>query len=292
MKLFSIPNILTLGNLACGCLAIVFAFQGNLFLVACLVGIAAVLDFLDGFVARALKQFSPIGKDLDSLADMVTFGVVPGIVMFCLISVGANYTDVFHTREYFAAHNELLPKVGNVSNLWNSSEYVGCQILRSTSPFAVGIPLMAWIAFIIPLFSALRLAKFNNDTRQSDAFMGVPTPANAILICSLPLVLNIGSNSPHAPGIPFDLPEWQQFILNPWFLVCLSLLMSFLLIAELPLFALKFKSMKWKGNEIRFSFITLCLIGLITLKFVALPLSIVLYIAISVVSNLFSSEKK
>lgn len=292
MKLFSIPNILTLGNLACGCLAIVFALQGNLFWVAYLVGIAAVLDFLDGFVARALKQFSPIGKDLDSLADMVTFGVVPGVVMFCLISVGANYTDVFHNREYFAAYNEILPKVGNVSNLWNSSSYNGGQFVQPASPFSVGIPLMAWVAFIIPLFSALRLAKFNNDTRQSDSFIGVPTPANAILICSLPLVLNIGSNSLQAPGIPFDLPAWHLFVLNPWFLVGLSLLMSFLLIAELPLFALKFKSMKWKGNEIRFSFIALALIGLITLKFLALPLIIVLYIAISVVSNLFDSEKE
>lgn len=244
MKLFSIPNLLTLGNLACGCLAIVFAFQGNLVWAAYLVGIAAVLDFLDGFAARALKQFSPIGKELDSLADMVTFGVVPAVVMFILI----------------------------LGNCRSSPEALFSQhALRWAFP-----------AFIIALFSALRLAKFNVDTRQSVSFIGVPTPANAILICSLPLI---------AEKMHFSNLEW--LLGNVYVLLGISFIMSFLLISEIPLFALKFKSFKWKGNEIRYLFLAAAVIMLILLKYVALPLIIILYILLSIANNILkrSPEK-
>lgn len=238
MKLFSIPNILTLGNLACGCLAIVFAFQGNLVLVAYLVGIAAVLDFLDGFVARALKQFSPIGKDLDSLADMVTFGVVPAVVMFVMIMLNTRYS---------------------------------ADILFSAHPLRWAAP-----AFVIALFSALRLAKFNVDTRQSDSFIGVPTPANAILICSLPLV---------AAKMSSDY-DFDWLFENIYVLLGITFIMSYLLIAEIPLFALKFKSFKWKGNEIRYSFLVAAVIMLVMLQYIALPLIIILYILLSIANNI------
>ncbi len=259
VKLFTIPNIITLGNLFCGCLAIVFAFNGNLVWAAYLVGIAAVLDFLDGFVARALKQHSPIGKDLDSLADMVTFGVVPGVVMFQLLNI---------------SYNLHIEQVGD---------------------FPTGKQGQAFFAFLITLFSALRLAKFNNDTRQSDSFIGVPTPANSILICSLPLILDIGD-------IERFLYEWQDtlyhstqdgigvILLNNYLLWAIVFIMSYLLIAEIPLFALKFKSFKWKGNEIRYSFLAACAIMLVFLKFIALPLAIVLYILLSVVNNLVKKK--
>ncbi len=241
MKLFSIPNLLTLGNLACGCIAIVFAFEGDLVTTAYLVGVAAVLDFLDGFAARALKQFSPIGKDLDSLADMVTFGVVPGVVMFVLISMICRYSPI----ELFNSH-----------------------------PMRWAIP-----SFIVTLFSALRLAKFNIDKRQSDSFIGVPTPANSILICSLPLV---------AENV---LPSWiHPFFETPYYLLGICLIMSYLLIAELPLFSLKLKSFKWKGNEIRYMFLAISLIMLVVLKFIALPLIIVLYILLSVINNVIKKR--
>lgn len=254
MKLFSIPNILTLGNLACGCMAIVFAFQGNLVLVAYLVGIAAVLDFLDGFVARALKQFSPIGKDLDSLADMVTFGVVPGVVMFQLLDISINLD------------------------------------IDQVNGFPTGKTAAHFLAFIITLFSALRLAKFNNDTRQSESFIGVPTPANAILICSLSLVLGIEditsfmSNWKYAA--PIGTPEHLRFILNEYVLWGIVVVMSYLLISEIPLFALKFKSFKWKGNEIRYSFLAAAVIMLVLLQYIALPLIIILYILLSITNNI------
>ncbi|MBX3163764.1 MAG: CDP-diacylglycerol--serine O-phosphatidyltransferase [Bacteroidetes bacterium] len=215
-----IPNIITLGNLFCGCLAIVKIFEGDLIRAAYLVGIALICDFFDGFAARLLKVTSPIGKDLDSLADMVTFGVVPGLVMFHL----------------------------------NSS--------------------LSYFAFIIPIFSAIRLAKFNNDTRQTSSFIGLPTPANAALICSLPLAA--GEN-------------YAQ--LDSWAYIPIVLIGSLLLVAEIPLFALKFKNFAWADNKIKYIFLVLCLVLLVALKFAAIPLIIILYILLSIVNNIFLNKK-
>jgi CDP-diacylglycerol---serine O-phosphatidyltransferase len=289
MKLFTIPNLFTLGNLLCGCFAIVFAFHFNghlLFFSAYLVGIAAVLDFFDGFVARALKQHSPIGKDLDSLADMVTFGVVPGIVMFHLLRFSLlNYHQV--------SLQDPDLRLGEAIYMY---EY--------RSQWYSYIP---YAAFLLVLFSALRLAKFNNDTRQSDSFIGVPTPANAILICSIPLIyssfnLVAGNYLPEDRGVPdvenppaisffsnFPAEGFGHYVCtlltNPIFLLSTTVIMCYLLIAEFPLFSLKFKSFGWKGNEIRWTFIGLCLVMFALLHLVAIPLTIVLYILMSVINN-------
>lgn len=235
----NIPNAITCGNLLCGCLAIVKVFEGNLVWAAYLVGIAAILDFFDGFVARLLHVSSPIGKDLDSLADMVTFGVVPGFVMFKLLFI----STLFMTS----------------NPVWNYIPYLG---------------------LIIPIFSCIRLAKFNNDKRQTESFIGVNTPANSILICSLPLI--IGGNYQDPSAI---------FILNPYLLITLTIVMSILLVSEIPIFSFKFKSFDWKGNEIRFVFLLLSLLLLITLHFVGIPLIITLYIVMSVINNFITKNK-
>lgn len=255
-----IPNAITCCNLLCGCLAIVQAFEGNLVYSAYLVGLAAIFDFFDGFAARMLKVSSPIGKDLDSLADMVTFGVVPGIVMFKLLQINE-----------FSYENAVY----------------SFQFLKG----------IEYLAFMIPIFSAIRLAKFNNDIRQSDSFIGVPTPANAILIGSLALIIlpfiktqfyNL-SNQSNENFIDVTTPD--ELVDRLFFIHCILLLItlifSFLLVSELPLFALKFKHFKWKDNEIRFVFLGLSLVMLITLQFVGIPLIIILYIVLSVINNFF-----
>lgn len=243
-----IPNAITCCNLICGCLAIVQTFNGNLVGAAYLVGLAAIFDFFDGFAARLLKVSSPIGKDLDSLADMVTFGVVPGFVMFRMISLAVYKTGIEQS------HN-LVPE-------------------PSTIPY---------LAFLIPVFSALRLAKFNNDTRQSDSFVGVPTPANSILICSLPLILNINGGVNDAQ----QSSAFEPYLLNVNFLVVITIIMSVLLVAELPLIALKFKSFGWKGNEIRYVFLISSVLFLVFFRYAGLPLVIVFYVMISVINNVF-----
>lgn len=234
----NIPNTITCGNLLCGCLAIVKALNGDLVWAAYLVGIAAVLDFFDGFTARLLRVISPIGKDLDSLADMVTFGVVPGIVLFKLMQVSV----LFMTA----------------APVWNYVPY---------------------LAFAIPIFSAIRLAKFNNDAHQTESFIGVNTPANSILICSLPLIINSDNHG-----------TLTNIILNPCLLIALVFIMSALLVSELPIFSFKFKSFGWKGNEIRFVFLILSLLLLTILQILAIPLIIVLYVLMSVVNNVLQKK--
>jgi CDP-diacylglycerol--serine O-phosphatidyltransferase len=243
-----IPNAITCGNLLCGCIAVIQVFEGNLVMASYLIGIAAVLDFFDGFAARMLNVSSAIGKDLDSLADMVTFGLVPGLIMHRMLSIG-----------YLVNHQayEIIAQ-----NQW-----------------------MVYIPLIIPIQSAIRLAKFNNDTRQTDSFIGVPTPANAVLIGSIPLIVHWDTQ--------FDLKhcEFIHFLIHPYSLLILSVVMAFLLVAELPLFSLKFKQFGWKGNEIRYIFLALSLLGIVLFQYLGLAIAIVLYVGLSVVNNLLSKPK-
>ena len=229
MFLRHIPNVLTCLNLLCGCVGVVEAFHNNLIISCWLIGIALIFDFFDGFAARILKVSSPIGRDLDSLADMVTFGLLPSIIIYQL----------------------LMQSIPDLMGIWK-----------------------AYFAFIIAIFSAIRLAKFNNDPRQSDSFIGVPTPANALLIASLPIIV-------------FTEDEyWKTLIVNTNNLLILTVVMSYLLVAEIRLLALKFKSFGWKGNEIRYAFIVLTVLLLVFFKILAIPLILISYILLSVTANL------
>lgn len=243
-----IPNAVTCLNLLCGCLALTFIFNGDLVMGAYLVGIAAVADFFDGLLARALRVSSPIGKDLDSLADMVSFGVVPGAIMYQLLSLPP----------------PLMPGQTVATSYLH---------LPSTSEF-----LLPFAGFLISIFSALRLAKFNNDTRQTTSFIGLPTPACTLVVASLPLIL------------AHDTLGVAGFILNPWVLIGLSLLLSGLLVAELPLFALKFKNLRWLGNRRRFLFVVLALALVGWLRAAGIPLAVLVYVLLSVPGRVRSRE--
>ncbi|MFB9865475.1 CDP-diacylglycerol--serine O-phosphatidyltransferase [Rufibacter immobilis] len=224
-----IPNFITCLNLLCGCLAIYFIFQQDLITAAYLVVAAAALDFMDGMVARVLHSYSEIGKQLDSLADMVSFGVVPGAMMLQLL------TRSIETASASANFPEWLPFAG----------------------------------FLISIFSALRLAKFNIDTRQTSSFIGVPTPACTLFVISLPLIM------------AHDDFGLTGVILNPFVLLAITVLFSYLLIAELPLFALKFKNMAWQGNQVRFIFMGLSVLFFAIFNFTAIPLNLAIYILLS-----------
>jgi len=227
----SIPNFITCLNLFTGSVAILIAYQGSLEFAAYLVGVAAAFDFLDGLVARLLHAYSEIGKQLDSLADMVSFGVLPGVIMYKLMQKSAMADP--------------------------DTTLLQAEII----PFA---------AFIIIIFSALRLAKFNIDTRQTSSFIGLPTPANTIFIASLPLILAADT---------FNL---SGYILNVYGLLALSVVLSYLLVAEIPLFALKFKNLTWNDNAVRFIFLLTAIPLLFIFKFAAIPVIIVLYVLLSV----------
>jgi CDP-diacylglycerol---serine O-phosphatidyltransferase len=232
-----IPNFITLLNLLSGCIAIVFIFDSNLAMASYLIFVAAIFDFFDGFAARALHVKSDIGKELDSLADIISFGLVPGFIMMKLLqsSLGVTVVDT-----------------------------------RFTS-------VIPYIALLIPVFSALRLAKFNTDSRQTDRFIGLPTPANAMLIASFPLILEQNST---VTGI--DTGIFQTLFSNFWFINILTLLLSYLLVAEIPLLSLKFKKGDKLTNQPKYFFIGLTLILIIVFNFVAIPFAFLLYFLISV----------
>ncbi|GHA50279.1 phosphatidylserine synthase [Salinimicrobium marinum] len=240
-----IPNIITLLNLFAGSIAVVFAVQGNLVMAAIFVALGIFFDFFDGLAARALNVKSELGLQLDSLADMVTSGVVPGIVMFQLFL-------------------KALPGESAASTDWSS----GQDLL--VWDFHYG----ALFGLLVTLASGYRLAKFNIDERQSDSFIGLPTPANALLILSLPLIL-----------IFQPQPEVVSIILNEWFLAALTIFSCFMLNAEIPLFALKFDSWAFSDNKLRYFFIVFCLVLLFVFHFVAIPLIIVSYVLLSIIAT-------
>jgi len=237
-----IPNLFTLGNLLCGCLACLTVLSWHYdcvlirsqFTVPALFVLAgAFLDFFDGFFARLLKVDGELGKQLDSLADMVTFGLVPGLIAYRLME----------------------------------------SVIENPKSWLVLIPLS------IVLMSAMRLAKFNISTNQTDSFIGIPVPANALFWIGLPFLL-----------------EWLEFS-NQYLIMGLALLFSYLLVSPLKLIALKFKSFGWNGNEARWVLILLSIATLITLTTITgnvlagLPIIIILYIIISVINNSFSKHE-
>lgn len=239
-----IPNLLTLGNLLCGTIAIIFAIKGDFVGTAILVTAGIVFDFLDGFVARLLNVQGELGKQLDSLADMVTSGVVPGIVMLQLL---INAIDL------------------------DASAYFGIDTYGATGS---NLP---YLGLLLTLGACYRLANFNIDTRQSDSFIGLPTPAMTLLVISLPLIIEFSNQL-----------FFINVINNQYFLITVTLLLTFLMNAEIKLFALKFKSFGFKENALKYIFLAISILLLVVIKFVAVPLIILLYVGLS----LFNKTKK
>ncbi|QBA63704.1 CDP-alcohol phosphatidyltransferase family protein [Muriicola soli] len=230
-----IPNFLTLLNVFAGSVAVIFAAKNEWETMAFLVLLGLIFDFSDGLAARKLKVQSELGLQLDSLADVITFGLVPGVVMFQLLSLSLGGEVVSE------------PETGEFS-----------FSLASSLPF---------FGFVITMSSALRLGRFNIDENQTTSFIGLPTPANALLIVSLPMILLFNGND-----------ALNSIILNPWFLVGLTVVSSVLLNAQIHLFSLKFKSLGFKENALRYVFIIVSLFCIGTMKFLAVPAIIVIYL--------------
>lgn len=214
-----IPNAITCANLFSGCIGVVFAFKGELETAAYFVLLSGIFDFFDGMVARLLNVKSAIGKELDSLADMVSFGFLPGVVMFQLLKA-SDYT------------NDYLPYLG----------------------------------FIITVFSALRLAKFNIDERQTEDFIGLNTPMNTLFIVSL----------------PFIAKDYPEIIGSTWVLIGLTLVTSFLLTSEIRIFSMKLSDVTWARNKMKYIFLILSVVLIALLQFTAVPFILILYIGLSI----------
>lgn len=220
-----IPNTVTLLNLFCGCCATVAILYGQVELCMILLIAGILADYLDGAVARLLNVKSSLGKELDSLADMVSFGLLPGAIFYYLL---------------------------------NQNDPTGRDHLQ-----------LIWLyspAFIITLFSALRLAKFNIDTRQTDHFLGLPTPSSTILVAGILAIYHYNS---------FDL---SGMVIQPWFIYILVVILSWLLVSEVPMFNLKLSKFSWAGNEIKFIFAGIAIVLLILLGIAGPAVIILLYI--------------
>jgi len=231
-----IPNLITLINLFCGCVAIVFLSRNSFEMAFIFVCLGIFFDFFDGFFARLFKVSGPLGLQLDSLADMVTCGLVPGFVMYRMMQESSVFM--------YEGHMQLFPYLG----------------------------------FIITLGSCYRLAKFNIDTRQTDSFIGLPTPANALFILSLPLVLQNYSQ---------ESLIILEVLTNKWVLLFITLCSAYLLNAEIPLFSLKVKKLSFKENALQIVFLIVSVLMVILLQYIAIPLIIVFYVFLSVINNLF-----
>ena len=229
-----IPNALTMGNLLSGCIAVLFAVHDQMEYVAFFVALGIFFDFFDGFFARLLKVQSEVGLQLDSLADMVTSGVVPGVVMYQLL---LDATDIPWGASFEAYHLNI-----------------------------------AYIGFIVTLASAYRLAKFNVDDRQTNSFIGLPTPANTLFIISIPLILIYG-----------EYAFAKALFTNPYILIGIAIASCYMLNAEIHLFALKFKTWDFASNKVRYLFIVLSIALIVFLHYLAIPLLILLYVLLSLI---------
>lgn len=219
IRLLTLPNILTLCNLLCGAAAAVSALRfGNLQWPLLFIVMAAVFDFLDGFAARLFKSYSPLGKELDSLADCVSFGFAPSAILL---------------------------------NIYEASG---------------GVEPWGYLVFVLAAFSALRLAKFNIDENQSTQFIGMPTPAAALMVASSGYLVGTG-----------------MYAVNPWFAVLLAFILSYLLVCKVPMFALKFKHYGFRGNEVRYLFAGCAVVALAIWQILAIPFIILAYVALSMV---------
>lgn len=221
-----LPNAITCLNLFSGCCGVWLAFNGNFVGATFAVILSAFFDFMDGMVARLVNAYSEMGKELDSLADVVSFGLVPGAMIFSMLSPD-----------------------GNVENY-------------------------TFLAFLIPIFSALRLAKFNIDDRQTTSFIGLPTPANAIFWA----------------GIALSFSDW--FSANYLVLIGLTALFSYLLVSEVPMFSLKFKNLSWKDNKLQFIFLGVSLLLIILLQLDAIAPIILWYIILSIIVAFMQKSAK
>ncbi|MCB0396361.1 MAG: CDP-alcohol phosphatidyltransferase family protein [Flavobacteriales bacterium] len=267
-----------MGNLFCGCLAVLSAFKGNLLWASYLIGVALILDFLDGFVARLLRVTSELGVQLDSLADVVTFGLAPGVIMFRMLEISR--------MRYF------------------SSIYMDVSAFRDLDITNI---LLLTIPFVFTLCAAWRLARFNIDPEQRSYFKGLPSPAAAMAVASLPVILlkqiDVGYQA-----LPYDetiitfhnmghLSEFDSMLamllLNTRVLIVFGLIFSLWMIAPVRMLSLKFKHMEWKGNEARWMLLILSAGMLAGLGMLAVPLIMVVYMVFSILHfNIFARKKE
>jgi len=273
--MFNLANLFTAANMLCGFVSIILTLAGRIDIAPFFIFGGAVLDFFDGFIARKLKIAGPLGKQLDSLADMVTFGIAPGMLMLVMIILGIDISSLIPMEDGSRVYqNDLSYFV-----YFQVAAWLQALVYEVPNNFDATIKYLPFVAMIIPFFSMFRLAKFNIDENQSDKFIGVPTPLNTIFFLFFPLYF------------AYNLQDWghqPKFIhtlFDCYTLSGISIAFSLLMVSSIPMIALKFKNWSWKDNYFRYSLIGISLIIIPLLTFWAIPIIVFLYLFLSLIEN-------
>jgi CDP-diacylglycerol--serine O-phosphatidyltransferase len=280
--MFNLANILTGLNMLSGFISIVLALAGRIDIAPLFILLGAILDFFDGFVARKLGVSAPIGKQLDSLADVVTFGIAPGVLTMVMIVLGVDWSSLIPlegaTKTY---QNDLTYYVYFQISAWFQALFYNVP-----NNFDASIKFLPFVAMIIPFLSMFRLAKFNVDERQTDRFHGVPTPLNTIFFTFFPLYFYLNIDSWAHQG------KFIHFLFDCYSIAAIAVLMSLLMITDIPLLALKFKNFSWKENQFRYLLVGKSLIIILIFQLWAIPIIVILYLILSLIDNLSSKKNE
>jgi CDP-diacylglycerol--serine O-phosphatidyltransferase len=273
--MFNIPNLFTAANMLCGFVSIILALFGRIDLAPLFILAALIFDFLDGFIARKMNLQGELGKQLDSLADMVTFGIAPGIIMLVMIVIGIDFSALLSKESGTNFQNTELSYYAFIQ-IW---DWIQALIYGVPNDFDASIKYLPFIALIIPFFAMFRLAKFNLDKRQSDRFRGVPTPLNTIFFLFFPLYFSLNLNQWE------HQEKWILLLFDCYTLSVITVLFSVLMVTNIPLISLKFKTWTWNENKFRYILVGSSLIIILLFWIWAILIIVFLYLLLSLIEN-------
>jgi CDP-diacylglycerol--serine O-phosphatidyltransferase len=273
--MFNIPNLFTAANMLCGFVSIILALFGRIDLAPLFILAAVVFDFLDGFIARKMNLQGELGKQLDSLADMVTFGIAPGIIMLVMIVIGIDFSALLAKESGTNFQNTELSYFAFIQ-IW---DWIQALIYGVPNDFDASIKYLPFTALIIPFFAMFRLAKFNLDKRQSDRFRGIPTPLNTMFFLFFPLYLSFNLNQWE------HQEKWILMLFDCYTLSAIAVLFSVLMVTDIPLISLKFKTWTWNENKFRYILVGSSLIIIPLFWIWAILIIVFLYLLLSLIEN-------
>ena len=273
--MFNLANLITGSNMLCGFIAIVLALAGRIDIAPLFIFLGAVLDFFDGFVARKIGVSGAMGKQLDSLADVITFGVAPGVIMLVMIVLGIDNSSLFPAEDTTRVYQNDL----TYYTYFQVSAWMQALVYNVPNNFDASIKFLPFVAMIIPFLSMFRLAKFNIDERQTDRFHGLPTPLNTMFFMFFPLYFSLNVDNWAHQG------KFIHLIFDCYTIAGITVVMSLMMITDIPLIALKFKNFNWKDNKFRYLLVGKSLIIILIFQLWAIPIIVILYLILSIIDN-------
>lgn len=273
--MFNLANLITGSNMLCGFIAIILALAGRIDIAPLFIFLGAVLDFFDGFVARKIGVSGAMGKQLDSLADVITFGVAPGVITLVMIVLGVDNSSLFTTEDATRVYQNDL----TYYTYFQVSAWMQALVYNVPNNFDASIKFLPFVAMIIPFLSMFRLAKFNIDERQTDRFHGLPTPLNTMFFMFFPLYFSLNLDNWAHQG------KFIHWIFDCYTIAGIAIVMSLMMITDIPLIALKFKNFSWKDNRFRYLLVGKSLIIILIFQLWAIPIIVILYLILSIIDN-------